>query len=87
MQQGKLRTYKLGSLLRERYDNFLGNIYEADVLEMTSTDFDRTKMSALLVLAGLYPPAPSQQWNSQLLWLPVPYNFEKADRDYVSKRK
>lgn len=86
-QRGKSRSYQLGKLLRERYDKFLGHIYKSDILEMTSTDYDRTKISALLVLAGLYPPEKSQLWNDQLKWLPMPYNFDKTDHDYVSNLK
>lgn len=50
---------------------------------MQSTDYDRTKMSAMLVLAGLFPPISLQQWNHQLSWIPIPYHFEKADKDFV----
>lgn len=40
-------------------------------------------MTALLVLAGLYPPAPVQQWNEDLEWMPIPYHFERGEHDYV----
>lgn len=83
LQRGKQRSYLLGKLLRERYGNFLGDIYTSDIMEMISTDFDRTKMSALLVLAGLFPPSSSQKWNDELNWLPIPYDFDKAMQDYV----
>lgn len=41
-------------------------------------------MTALLVLAGLYPPSPIQQWNDDLEWMPIPYHFERGEHDYVS---
>lgn len=84
MQSGKQRAYQLGKLLRSKYDSFLGDIYTPELVEATSTDYDRTKMSALLVLAGLFPPAPSQTWNDNLSWLPIPYHFERNEYDYVS---
>lgn len=77
-------AFKLGKNLRKRYDSFLGNIYNPDIVKATSTDFDRTKMSALLALAGLFQPSKSQQWNENLNWLPIPYEYEKEMRDYVS---
>ncbi|XP_022909416.1 venom acid phosphatase Acph-1-like [Onthophagus taurus] len=83
---GKQRAYKLGKLLRKRYNHFLGEIYTPDIVEMTSTDYDRTKMSALLVLAGLFPPTSSQKWDDHLSWMPIPYHFDKNDYDYFIRR-
>lgn len=83
---GKQRAYKLGKMLRQRYDSFLGDIYTSEMVSTTSTDFDRTKMTALLVLAGLFPPSPSQQWDDELSWLPIPYYFEKGEQDFFIRR-
>lgn len=38
-----------------------------------------------LLLAGLWPPAPLQQWNTELLWQPIPYNYVPYENDTVSK--
>ncbi|XP_001606969.1 venom acid phosphatase Acph-1 [Nasonia vitripennis] len=69
--QGKLREYNLGHLLRQRYNDFLGPYYETTDVFAMSTDVGRTKMSLLLVLAGLYPPVDKQIWNKELNWQPV----------------
>lgn len=72
-------------MFRKRYDAFLGGVYIPEQVSATSTDFDRTKMTALLVLAGLYPPAPVQQWDDEVNWIPIPYNYDKTEQDYVSR--
>lgn len=47
-----------------------------------STGVTRTKMSLQLVLAGLFPPAGTPlEWNKNLNWLPIPYNYEELDKD------
>lgn len=64
--------YELGTNLRKRYNDFLGDIYYPKVLKGRSTDYERTKMSLLLVLGALYPPKKSQVWNPSLNWQPLP---------------
>lgn len=70
-------------MLRQKYGSFLGDIYTPDLVKAYSTDFDRTKMTALLVLAGLFPPSKSQKFNENLSWMPIPYNYDKDKYDYV----
>lgn len=39
-------------------------------------------MSLQLLLAGLFPPQGTPlEWNKDLNWLPVPYNYEDLDKD------
>ncbi|XP_044743029.1 venom acid phosphatase Acph-1-like [Chrysoperla carnea] len=80
--RGKQRAYKLGKMLRQRYNDFLGEFYDAEIVQTVSTDFDRTKMTAQLVLAGLFPPNSVQQWDEDLLWQPIPVNFLRLHEDY-----
>lgn len=50
------------------------------IVDAWSTDYNRTKASLELVLAGLWPPSSSQIWNALLPWQPIPYNyFRNAD--------
>ena len=77
------RQYELGVKLRQRYNDFLGNIFTWKSVETFSTDFDRTKMSALLTLAGLYPPGPTQKWNANVPWLPIAYKALPPKYDHV----
>ncbi|XP_074033682.1 venom acid phosphatase Acph-1 isoform X2 [Leptinotarsa decemlineata] len=81
--EGKKQEYKLGKMLRKRYNTLLGEIFYTDMIRPLSTDYSRTKMSAQLLLAGLFPPAPSQMWDEDLPWLPVPVEYEKYDEDYL----
>nr|XP_034194153.1 venom acid phosphatase Acph-1-like isoform X4 [Osmia lignaria]XP_034194154.1 venom acid phosphatase Acph-1-like isoform X4 [Osmia lignaria] len=76
-----MREYRIGQMLRERYNKFLGDIYRPSDVYAFSTDHDRTKTSLQLVLAGLYHPAPAQTWNENLLWIPIPVHYmpEKVD--------
>ncbi|RZC35300.1 His Phos 2 domain containing protein [Asbolus verrucosus] len=83
---GKQSSFKLGQLLRRRYSSFLGDIYTPEILEAVSTDFDRTKMTALLVLAGLFPPSESQRWEDSIGWQPVPYHYDKDRSDFRLRR-
>ncbi|XP_034171419.2 luciferin 4-monooxygenase isoform X2 [Osmia lignaria lignaria] len=66
---GKMRAHRLGKMLRQRYDKFLGKAHYGEVYAI-STDFDRTKISLQLVLNGLYPPATNEA-RDQIHWSPV----------------
>lgn len=83
LQEGQFRAYNLGQLLRRTYQDFLGD-YTPETVLMTTTEFDRTKTSAQLVLAGLFPPSPDQTWNPELKWMPIPIHFVNFSYDYVS---
>lgn len=79
--KGKRDQYEQGQWMRRRYGNFLGDKYHPDVMVVQSTDVDRTKMSAMLSMAGLWPPAPEQRWHPTLDWQPVPVRSQPLDQD------
>ncbi|KAL2726136.1 venom acid phosphatase Acph-1-like isoform X2 [Vespula maculifrons] len=72
---GIVREFKLGEFLRKRYDNYFGKIYTPSIVKARSSDYDRTKASLQLVLAGLFPPKGIQIWNPQLEWQPIPSEY------------
>lgn len=41
-------------------------------------------MSALLVLAGLFPPTPEEEWDPELHWQPIAYHADTSQHDHVS---
>lgn len=78
---GKRREFALGRFLKDRYGAFLGDTYIAGSISALSSDYDRTKMSLQLVLAGLYPPNKLQQWNPNLNWQPIPAKYLRRYED------
>lgn len=73
---GKNREYQLGKNLRDNYTDFLGDLYLPKLVMGHSSDYDRTKMSLQLVLAGLFPPVKEEQrWNPALNWQPIPTTY------------
>lgn len=83
--QGKLTEYRIGTMLRQRYNEFLGPIYHPRDIYAVSSDTDRTKMSLQLMLAGLYPPDEIQTWNSDLRWLAIPTHYAPKKVDMLLK--
>ena len=65
-----LQEYKIGKMLRENYDEFLGPIYKKSDVYAFSSFKDRTKESLMLVLSSLYPPVDDQKWNKEINWIP-----------------
>ncbi|XP_050675488.1 venom acid phosphatase Acph-1-like isoform X2 [Leptidea sinapis] len=81
--EGKMLTYEMSALLRRRYNDFLGPYYEADRALVISSDTKLSKMTALLISAGLWPPSPIQTWNDTLAWQPVAYTYPRTNDDYL----
>lgn len=79
---GKKYLYESGEYLRRRYNSFLGNTYMPDHVHSQSTGVTRTRMSLLLVLAGLFKPKGSaMEWNKRFNWQPIPIESEPLDQD------
>ncbi|KAK0164547.1 hypothetical protein PV328_003163 [Microctonus aethiopoides] len=81
---GKVRAYKLGTEIRRLYDDFLGETYVPSMIKARSTDYDRTKMSLMIVLSALYPPKGKQIWNPTLNWQPIPISYVPRSKDFLT---
>lgn len=84
-QKGQLKEYLLGKALRKRYDSYLGH-YTPPAVEARSTNYNRTKASLELVLAGLYPPSETEIFYGKLRWQPIPFQYGASTNDWVSFR-
>lgn len=76
-----MREYKIGTMLRKRYNQYFGPDYWPAKIYARSTEVPRTQLSLQLVLAGLFPPSEKQTWNPHLPWIPtwtvfVPYKTD-----------
>ncbi|XP_058801272.1 testicular acid phosphatase homolog [Phymastichus coffea] len=71
-KKGMIQEYELGKILRERYNDFLSNMYRPQNVYAYSSNTDRTIASLQLVLAALYTPVGEQKWNDDLNWIPIP---------------
>lgn len=81
--EGKDQQYHLGQLLRRKFSKFLDHEYHQSEVLVNSTNKDRTLMSGLSNLAGLYPPVANQIWNKNLHWQPIPIHTKPKQIDYV----
>lgn len=82
-QIGKQIMYKVGQNMRSIYKEFLGDFVDENV-HVSSTPTSRTIMSALVSMAGMFPPC--KPLLDQLDWQPVPVWQDSAefDKSYVS---
>ncbi|XP_059061097.1 venom acid phosphatase Acph-1-like [Achroia grisella] len=86
---GKRRAYQIGKFIRQRYgsqgQNLLSNLYIPDEILVRSTDKERTKMTAQVAMAAVYPPEVEQQWDEGVgkVWQPVPYTAVPLSEDYL----
>ncbi|CAK1588921.1 unnamed protein product [Parnassius mnemosyne] len=86
---GKRTAFQIGKFIRQRYGSeglkLLSNIYLQDEISLRSTDKERTKMTAQVAIAAVYPPELDQQWDEGLgkVWQPVPYTAVPLQEDYL----
>ncbi|XP_062559756.1 testicular acid phosphatase homolog [Armigeres subalbatus] len=81
--EGKRTQFHLGQWLRNRYRDLLSEIYSEDEIYVQTTEADRTLMSALSNLAGLYPPKGTDQWLSDMPWQPIPVHQIPKSMDHI----
>lgn len=82
-QEGKQQEYQLGKYLRRRYGDYLNSTYIPNQVYAISSDTDRTIMSGLLALAGLYPTENVTTWDSNVNWQPIPIHTVFTEDDNV----
>ncbi|XP_021534568.1 prostatic acid phosphatase isoform X1 [Neomonachus schauinslandi] len=80
-QLGMEQHYELGQYIRKRYRKFLNESYKREQVYIQSTDIDRTLMSAMTNLAGLFPPEGISVWNPSLPWQPIPVHTLSLSED------
>ncbi|XP_032189029.1 prostatic acid phosphatase isoform X1 [Mustela erminea] len=80
-QLGMEQHYELGQYIRKRYRKFLNESYKPEQVYIQSTDIDRTLMSAMANLAGLFPPEGVSIWNPSLPWQPIPVHTVSLSED------
>ncbi|XP_025738000.1 prostatic acid phosphatase isoform X2 [Callorhinus ursinus] len=80
-QLGMEQHYELGQYIRKRYRKFLNESYKHEQVYIQSTDVDRTLMSAMTNLAGLFPPEGISVWNPSLPWQPIPVHTLSLSED------
>ncbi|ODN01018.1 Lysosomal acid phosphatase [Orchesella cincta] len=54
-KRGKLMQYELGQYIRLRYNGFINETYTPEEIYVQSSNYDRTIMSAMANLAGMWP--------------------------------
>lgn len=84
--EGKRTEYKIGQELRSRYDSFLGDEYNINLIDARVDGANRTKMSLLMVTASLFPPSGDLLWNNSINWQPVPYNTYDVDKELAGHK-
>uniref|UniRef100_A0A8C6Y2T1 acid phosphatase n=1 Tax=Naja naja TaxID=35670 RepID=A0A8C6Y2T1_NAJNA len=82
---GIQQAYNLGQWLKDRYKNFLSPSYKPKEIYVQSTDYDRTIMSAEVVLAGLFPPSAEEEWNPDIHWQPIPVHTVPLSEEKARK--
>lgn len=72
----------MGRWLRNRYAHLLPPKYSVYDVYVSSTDVDRTLMSAEANLAGIYPPIGAEVWDIKT-WMPIPVHTVPENEDNV----
>lgn len=81
---GMQMEFELGKFLKSKYvkeSKFLGPAYNHSEVYVRSSGVDRCLQSAQVQLAGLFPPGPSQKWNKDIMWQPIPVHSMPKNED------
>ncbi len=78
---GIAQHYRLGKYLRTRYGSILSATYLSNEINVRSTDYDRTLMSAQSNLIGLYPLSNAS--NDTVPIQPIPIHTVSQNQDFV----
>ncbi|GJQ70318.1 hypothetical protein Trydic_g11880, partial [Trypoxylus dichotomus] len=79
--EGKGTMYNLGKVIRERYNEFLGDIYTPDILDAWASNMERCQASLQVLLASLFPPKGTLIWKEGYNWQPIPYKYLPREDD------
>ncbi len=80
---GLLASYRFGQYLKNLYTPFLTPAYKPSNVYARSVDQDQSLQALNAFMAGMYPPANSDQlWSPSVSWFPVPVhtNEQRTDR-------
>lgn len=80
-----MQAYKIGTMLRERYKDFLNDKRDSRNVYARSSEDARTRMTLQLVLAGLLPPSEELRWHPKLDWMPIAYRYVPQELDALLK--
>ncbi|KAI6654382.1 Lysosomal acid phosphatase [Oopsacas minuta] len=81
---GMRQQHTLGLFIKQTYTpEIISSNYTRNQLYVRSTDVDRTIMSALSQLSGIFPPSGGQIFDSSIAWQPIPVHEVAKDRDNV----
>ncbi|CAI2348577.1 unnamed protein product [Caenorhabditis sp. 36 PRJEB53466] len=76
--RGAEQQFRLGKWLRRRYGDWLGE-FDRNAIYIRSSDYNRTLMSALANMAGLFPPRKGLV--EGVMWQPIPVHTKPKPTD------
>lgn len=77
-QLGKEQEFQLGQFFRKRYGNFLSPVFSPNEVFAISSNYERTILSAQLVLAGIFSSDKSHKFGSYIPVHSIPKSFDKV---------
>ncbi|XP_029165199.1 venom acid phosphatase Acph-1-like [Nylanderia fulva] len=81
---GRQRIYDLGLMLKERYNQFLGEVYYPPMVYVRSTRLPRAKTSAQICHAALFKIYDQcQRWYNPFFWQPADVNYFHDGQDML----